>query len=133
MGHKPKALEDGSKENIQWVEEEWDKWRPGAKVGCGKRWGKAIGIEALDKDGTKTKAHVEQLISCWKSAKTITGSGWGDQVKRDGKWVSLICTRFSSYNLAVEIHLHPVCVSYLSFPLEYASVSYRSRYPLMLE
>ena len=34
-------------------------------------------IDHLDKDGTKTKAHVEQLINRWKAATKMMGAGWG--------------------------------------------------------
>lgn len=112
MGRRAKSTVSGEganigssqsvKENIQWagsldtllayqMKAEWDRWRPGSKVICGRRWAKAIGIEVLDKDGTKTKAHVEQLIGRWKSAVKMMGTGFGDQSKRmkkNGEWVS---------------------------------------------
>lgn len=91
-----------SKENIQWagsldtqlvyrMKEEWGQWRPGEKVSCGKRWAKAIGVDMLDKSGTKTKAHVEQLVNRWKSATVMMGAGCGNKtrmVKMNGQWVS---------------------------------------------
>jgi len=74
------------------MKEEWDTWK---LEQSGKRWAKALGIEALDKDGTKTKTHVEQLISRWKSATLMMGTGWGNKsrkVKRDGEWVTEVVT-----------------------------------------
>ena len=58
---------------------------------CGKRWARALSIDHLHKDDTKTKAHVEQLISRWKVATKMMGAGWGDKtsrIKKDGEWVS---------------------------------------------
>ena len=64
-----------SKENICWAgsldtllvfqmrDEYNERWKPGTKLACGKRWAKAISIDHLDRDGSKTKAHIEQLVS----------------------------------------------------------------------
>ena len=93
-----------SKENICWAgsldtllsfqmrDEHNERWKPGAKLACGKRWAKAISINHLDRDGSKTKAHVEQLVSRWRSASKMMSSGWGTitkRIKKDGEWVTL--------------------------------------------
>ena len=58
-----------SKENITWArnldtllafqmrDEYNEKWKPRRKVACGKRWGKALGIDHLDKGGFVKLVH----------------------------------------------------------------------------
>ena len=127
MGRPAKTKADGGpgldagsgpsqKENIVWAgaldtllaykmkDEYKDHWKPGRKVSCAKRWAKALAIE--DKDGLKTKAHVEILVARWKVASiAMMGTGWGDKtkrVKKNGEWVVTIIT--------AEEQLHDYCL-----------------------
>ena len=105
---KPKPVADSQdndhKENITWAgnldtlsafqtkEGYQEGWKPGRKVTCRMKWAKALGMDHLDRDGTKTKAHVEQLVNRWKATSKMMTTGWSDKtrkIKKDGQWVSL--------------------------------------------